>query len=617
MRLNTKALINCSLTLFLLYPLMALPDTAGKPVTAHAVAMHGDIKYPPNFTHFEYVNPDAPKGGKIKLGAIGTFDSLNPFIPKGQRGDGIGMIYDTLTRASSDEPFTEYGLLAQSIELPEDRSWVTFHLNPKARFHDGKAITAEDVVFTFELLRSKGHPIYKATYADVLKAEALSTLSVKFTFKNAQNPELALVVGQLAVLPKHFWKDRDFEKASLEVPLGSGPYRIKKVDPGHSLSFERVDNYWAKDLAVNKGMYNFDIVQFDYYRDTDVAVEAIKAGEYDYRYENSSKSWATSYNNVNPLFKKWEPHDASPTGMQGFIFNVRNPLFADPRVRKALNYAFDFEWTNKNIFYDAYTRTDSYFSNSELASSELPTGRELEILQPYRKRLPASVFTEAFKPPVTDGTGRPRQNLRIAKELLTQSGWVIKDHKLVNEKTGQPFSFEVLLYSPAFERIVNPFIKNLSRLGIHAEIRMVDTSQYLNRTRNFEFEMLVWVFGQGLSPGNEQRAYWHSTSADIDASRNLIGIKNPVIDDLIELIIKAPNREELVYRTRALDRVLLHNYFVIPHYHNRTHRIAYWDKFNRPKLSPKYDQTYQTGLFTWWIDTDKQANLDKQRNSSN
>ncbi|MFQ5619895.1 MAG: extracellular solute-binding protein [Rhodospirillales bacterium] len=578
----------------------------------HAIAMYGDPKYGPDFKHFDYVNPDAPKGGEVKLAAIGTFDNLNPYILKGVAAAGLGGLFETLLTNSDDEPFTEYGHLAESIEMPEDRSWVAFTLRKEARWHDGKPVTPEDVIFSLEILKTKGQPFFRFYFANVKKAEKTGPRTVKFTFSGGENRELPLIIGQLPVLPRHFWEGRDFAKTILEPPLGSGPYRIKAFEAGRSITYERIKDYWAADLPVNKGRNNFDIIRYDYYRDTTVALEAFKGGEYDFRQENVSKNWATAYDSPAiraGLIKKVEIRHQRPTGMQAFVFNIRRPLFKDPRVRRALAYAFDFEWTNKNLFYGQYTRTKSYFSNSELASRGLPGPDELKILKPLRGRIPDEVFTKAYEPPSTDGSGNIRRNLRKALKLLKDAGWVIKEGRLVHAKTGKPFTFEILLSQPTWERIALPFKRNLKRLGIDARVRTVDSAQYQRRTEDFDFDMIVDVFGQSLSPGNEQREMWGSKAADRPGSRNTIGIRSDAIDKLVDLVIAAPDRKSLTARTRALDRVLLWGHYLIPHWHIQSFRVAYWDKFGRPAVTPKYN----LGFDTWWIDAGKNVALVERR----
>lgn len=583
--------------------------TAAPVTTAHGLAMHGDLKYPATFTHFEYVNPDAPKGGSVTLSGYGTFDSFNPHIVKGDAEANLGLIYDSLTTPSSDEPFSVYGLIAEKIETPADRSWVIFHLNPKARFHDGKPVTADDVVFTFNTLVEKGKPFYRAYYADVTQVEALDSQRVKFTGRDGKNRELPLILGGLVVLPKHHWEGRDFSASSLDIPLGSGPYRLKSFDAGKTAVYERVKDYWAADLPTRKGFFNFDTINVEYYREDTVLLEAFKGGRYDYREENSSKRWATEYTGApfeqGQIIKEEIAHQ-NPTGMQAFVMNTRRDPFKDARVREALDYAFDFEWTNKQLFYDAYKRTHSFFSNSDLASSGLPEGRELALLEPYRDDLPKELFTQPYHTPTTDGSGNNRQNIRKAIALLKDAGWEYQGTTLVNAATSQPLTFEILLYSKDFERVALPFVKNLKKLGIDASARIVDTTNYVRIIRDFDFDMIIGGFAQTNSPGNEQRDYWFSQFADHKGSQNLIGVKDPIVDTLIEKLVSAESREELVAACRALDRVLLWNHYVIPQWHINTHRIAYWNRFARPAVAPLYGDT---GFWTWWLDPAKAAPL--------
>jgi microcin C transport system substrate-binding protein len=579
----------------------------------HGVAMHGDLKYPAGFKHFQYVNPAAPKGGEVRLGAIGTFDTLNPYTLKGVGALGLGEVFETLMINSADEPFSEYGLVAESIEMPADRTWVAFTLRPEARFHDGSAITADDVVWTFETLKTKGHPFFRSYYAQVAKAEKTGDRKVKFTFARGDNRELPLIVGQMPVLSRAYWSTRDFEKTTLEPPLGSGPYRIDAVDPGRSITYRRVPTHWAAKLPVNVGRDNFDVIRFDYYRDSTVALEAFKAGQFDFRQENVAKNWATAYTGPavsQNLIRKEQIRNEVPTGMQAYVLNARRPVFKDPRVRQALAHAFDFEWANKQLFYGAYVRTRSFFSNSELAARGGPDPEELKVLEPFRGKVPEEVFTKAYEPPVTDGSGNVRDNLRQALALLNAAGWSVKGQKLVNAQ-GEPMEFEILGNDPSFERIHLPFAKNLERLGITARVRTVDTAQYQNRLDGFDFDVTVAVWPQSLSPGNEQRDMWHSAVADTPGSRNLAGIKDPAVDKLIDLVIAAPDRASLVARTRALDRVLLWGHHVIPHWHIQAWRVAYWDKFSRPPVAPKY----ALGFDTWWVDARKDTELVRRKSS--
>lgn len=578
----------------------------------HAIAMHGEPKYGPGFKNFDYADPDAPKGGDVRLAAIGTFDNLNPYILKGVAAVGLGGLFETLMTSSDDEAFTKYGLLAESIEVPDDRSWAAFTLRAEARWHDGRPVTPEDVIWSLETLKTKGHPFYRTYFANIAKAERTGERSVRFTFSGGENRELPLIAGELPILPRHYWEGREFGKTTLKPPLGSGPYRVKSLDPGRSITYERIKDYWGAEIPVNKGRNNFDTIRYDYYRDTTVALEAFKSGGYDFRIENTSKDWATAYDAPpvrQGLIKLEEIRHQRPTGMQAFVFNTRREIFRDPRVRRALAFAFDFEWSNKNLFYGQYTRTESYFSNSELASTGLPGPEELKILEPLRGQIPDQVFTETYKPPASDGSGNIRRNLRQGLSLLKQAGWVFKDRKLVKAETGLPFSFEILLSQPVWERIALPFVKNLERFGIEARVRTVDAAQYQKRTENFDFDMTVDVFGQSLSPGNEQRDLWGSEAAGRQGSRNTIGIRDEAVDRLIELVISAPDRDSLIHRTRALDRVLLWGHYLIPHWHIRSFRVAYWDKFGRPPTNPKYD----LGFDTWWIDETKVAALAERR----
>ncbi len=536
----------------------------------HAVTLYNEPpKYPADFQHFDYVNPDAPKGGTFRQAGFGGFDSLNPFISKGVAADDIGLIYDTLAKQGLDEPFTEYGLIAGKIEKAPDNSWVRFYLRPEARFHDGHPVRAEDVVFSFQTLMKSGSPLFRGYYSDVDQVIAEDPLRVLFTFKHTSNRELPLILGQLTVLPKHWWENRDFGKGNLEIPLGSGPYKVSEVKAGRSVRYERVKDYWGKDLPVNRGFYNFDTMTTDYYRDNTVALEALKAGQFDYWQEMSAKNWANAYNTPSVtegrLIKEQIPN-GNPTGMQGFVFNLRRPVFQDVRVRQALSLLLDFEWTNKQLFNGAYARTRSYFENSEMAATGLPDQDQLAILDPFRGNIPDQVFSEAFQNSVCDGSGMIRAQQRKAYQLLQEAGWRIVDDKMV-DTTGKPVSIEFLLAQTEFERVLLPFKRNMSDLGIDLVIRRVDVSQYINRVRSRDFDMVVGSFPQSNSPGNEQREFWKSESADKPGSRNYMGLKDPVVDQLVEDLINADSRKSLVAHTRALDRVLHWGYYVIPNWH--------------------------------------------------
>ena len=594
----------------LLLTLLILPLAAHAQTPQYGIAMHGDLKYAPDFKHLEYTNPDAPKGGTLKLYSIGTFDSLNPFVIKGSSAAGLvylgqSMIYDSLMEQSQDEPFSMYGLLAESIERPESNDWVAFTLRKEAKWADGQPVTPDDVIWTFNTLMEHGMPFFKAYYGDVTKVEKTSSRRVKFTLAHKDNAELPLIIAQLPVLPKHYWtaEGRSFTGNALAPVLGSGPYKIGRVVPGRSIEYIRDPNYWGRDLPINKGKFNFDKITFDYYKDQNVALEAFFAGEYDYRMENTAKLWATAYNAApvrDGRIIKEEISHGRPAGMQGFLYNIRRHVFQDMRVREALGYAFDFEWSNKQFAYGSYTRTNSYFENSELgAPDHPPEGRVKKILEQYKDKIPQSVFTDRPQPSLSEGDGNMRANLRRAMTLLDEAGYKLgKDGIRVHEKTGRRLSFEIADSSPMFERWVLPFISNLRKIGVEAKFRVLDTAQYQNRMNDFDFDMTIGTIPQSDSPGNEQRDFWGSAKADMKGSRNYIGIKDPVIDDLIEKIIRAPNRDELVALCQALDYVLLSGHYVIPQWHSNKFNVAYAKKLAHPQilspLTPGVDDT-------WWV----------------
>lgn len=569
----------------------------------HAMTLYDEApKYPSDFSHFDYSNPDAPKGGTLRLAGLNGFDSLNPFIPKGNAADRIGLLYDTLTYHSADEPFTEYGLLAERIEKANDNSFVRFYLNPKARFNDGEPVTAEDVLFTFNTLVEKGHPLYRHYYADVAAVVVENPLQVRFDFKHNNNRELPLILGQLQILPKHWWAERDFTKTSLDAPLGSGPYQLSRVEAGRSLRYERVKDWWAEDLPIARGLYNFDTIQIDYYRDMSVALEAFKAGQFDFNLEYSAKDWATGYE--SPALRSGEIiqtaiKNHNPVGMQGFTFNIRRAVFQDRRVREAIGLLFDYEWTNKQLFYSSYIRTHSFFENSELAARGLPSAEELELLEPLRGSIPDQVFTQVFKTPISDGSGIIRERRLEAWRLLQDAGYRIENDRMVNAE-GEPLAFEFIIAQANLERVLLPFKRNLAELGIEMTIRRTDVSQYINRMRSRDFDMTSSIWSQSNSPGNEQRDFWHSSSVDNPGSRNFIGLQDPAIDSLVEGLINAPSRASLITHARALDRVLLWGHYVIPNYYTDSWRIAYWQHLAQPKVAPLYDY----GLMTWWIKPD-------------
>jgi microcin C transport system substrate-binding protein len=577
-------------------------------VKVKAFAHFDQPKYQDGFDHLDYVNPNAPKGGALRQAAIGTFDTLNPFILKGTAASGSGLIYDTLMYQSEDEPFSAYGLVAEYMEVPEDRSWVTFHLNPAARFHDGHPITADDVVWTFNTLMEKGHPFYKSYYGGVDRVEKRDKRAVKFIFKAGRdNRELPLILGQLAILPQHYWHAQakagaPFEKTTLTPPLGSGPYQIDTIKPGDRISYSRVKDYWAKDLPIMKGRYNFDRMEFIYFRDSTAALEAFKKGLLDFQHETTAKTWATGYDfpaRTQGNVKTEVIRHHLPTGMQGFYMNLRRPIFQDPRVRRAMILAFDFEWSNKALFFGQYKRAYSYFSNSDMAATGIPDAAERDILQPFQKQLPPKLFTTPYPLPKTRGDGDNEDQLWQALELLEAAGWHINNDtlKLENTTTKEPFQFEIMLVNPAFERVVLPYVKKMNDvLGTDITVRMVDSAQYQKRMETFDFDMIVHVVGQSLSPGNEQMDFWHSSRADMAGSRNILGLKNPVVDALVARIIAAKNRQTLTTATKALDRVLLWGDYVVPHWYFQGFRVAYWKHLHHPDITPKYG----LGLDTWW-----------------
>ena len=574
----------------------------------HALTLYGDPKYPADFTNFDYVNPDAPKAGQIRLAAIGTYDNLNPFILKGVAAAGSLLLYNRLCTKSKDEPFTEYGQLAQSMQMPSDRSWVIFELHPEARWHDGIPVSAADVIFSFKTLTTQGIPFFRTFYADVDTVFAIDERRVKFQFKEGTNREMPLIVGQLRILPAHYWQDRDFGATTLEPPLGSGPYKIADFEPGRSITYERVEEYWGRDIPVHKGRHNFDVIRYEYYRDRNVAIEAFKAGEYDYRSLGNSKEWATDYEGFTPIAEGRMVKEAIPhqliRGMSGFAFNTRRKKFKDRRVRRALAYAYDFEWTNKQLFYGLFDRSRSYWGNAALGSAGLPVGRELEILEKYRGRIPEEIFTAAYIPPTTDGSGQNRTNLRSAKKLLAEAGWSVVNGALTHAESGEVMRFEFLLGSSTHERVLGPVVQNLERLGIAATVRTVDAAQYQHRVKDFDYDIISASWRQTLSPGNEQRNFWSSKASQSHGSRNYAGVSDPVVDELIERQIAAPDRETQVAITRALDRVLLWGHYVIPGSHSSTYRMAYWNKFSH------LPEPARNGLGfpdTWWWDADKAA----------
>ena len=589
---------------------------SASPAWRHGLSLFGSVKYPAGFKHFDYVNPDAPKGGTVRQIAVGTFDNFNLVVSgvKGAIAGSIGLIYESLTTPAFDEVSTEYGALAETVSYPDDYSWVIYRLRADARWHDGKPVTPEDVVYSLDTFK-KYHPQYAAYYRHVVKAEKTGERDVRFTFDAPGNRELPQIVGQLIVLPKHWWEGtnasgakRDVSATTLEPPLGSGPYRIKSFEPGRTIVFERVKDHWGRDTNVYVGRNNFDELRYDYFRDTTVALEAFKGDQVDWRTENSAKNWATAYDfpavkDKRVIVEKF-PNRSSGI-MQAFAPNIRREKFSDPRVRRALNLAFDFEEMNKQIFFGQYSRISSYFDGTELASSGLPQGAELAILETVRDQVPPEVFTTAYTNPVGGDPQAVRSNLREALKLLKAAGYEVRDRKLVDARSGAPFTIELLSNDASFERVLLFYKPSLERLGIDVSVRTIDPTQYENRLRNWDFDIVVASWAESLSPGNEQREFWGSHAADVPGSRNIIGIKNPAIDKLIERVIFTRDRADLVAATRALDRVLLWNHYVVPQWNYPFIRTARWDRFGRPEKMPDYIQPGFPSI--WWYDAAKAA----------
>ncbi len=588
----------------------AMPATATE-TASHGLSAFGELKYGPDFKHFDYVNPDAPKGGRLsQIGPAGliTFDSFNPFILRGDAAQGLELLFDSLMVRANDEPDAVYGLLARSATVAPDRRSVTFDLRPEAKFSDGSPVTAQDVVFSFVTLKEKGHPQYRIAMRDVVRAEAEGDHRVRYDFKGENLRDLPLIVATLPVLSKAYYATRSFEQTTLEPPLGSGPYLLSEFKQGTFTTFKRRQDYWARDLPVNRGRYNFDEVRYEYFRDRTAQLESLKAGAYDLREEFTSKDWATAYN--IPHVKDGRMllltlPDESPSGAQGFFINTRLAKFSDPRVRKALDYAFDYEWTNSNLFYSLYKRTASYFENSDLKATGKPSAEELALLEPFRAQLPPEVFGEPYVSPVSDGSGSDRRLLREAARLLNEAGWELKGNRRVN-KAGETLDIEFLIYEPTFERVLGPYEKNLRALGIGTSIRRVDPAQYERRVKAFDFDIVTQRYVMRLTPGVELFNFFGSDAAATDGSFNLAGIKSPVVDALAAKVMEAGSRRELVTATRALDRVLRAGHYWVPHWYKASHNIAHWNKFDRPAIKPKYDRGI---VDTWWYDAEKAAKL--------
>lgn len=582
---------------------------------SHGLSTFGELKYPPDFQHFDYVNPDAPKGGEMRTWALQSFDNFNPLILRGNLAALTSLTYDSLMTRADDEPDALYGLIAESVERPEDLSWVAFNLNPQARWHDGTPITAEDVIFTFEAIREKGHPSLQLLFSDLETVTAEGAHRVVFTLAPSESRrDLPLAIAAQPIMSKAWFEGRDFAATTMDPPLGSGPYRVGRIDQGRSITYERDPGYWAADLPANRGRYNFDRVRIEYFRDRDIAQQALFAGEFDWRVVNVARDWATGFEGRPPVqaghVKRIELPDNTPSGVQGLFLNTRRDKLADPRVREALNLAFDFEWMNQSLFYGIYTRMGSMFENSDLRHAGPPDSAELALLEPFRGQIPDEVFEKPYSNPVHGDARATRANLRQAQQLLEQAGWQVRDGKLVDARTGAPFTLEFLLYESLYSRVLNPYIQNLKRLGIEASIRVVDVASFENRVREYDYDAIVRRFAQPMTPGVEQRNIWTSRAADMIGSLNFAGIRSPAVDALVEEIVRAQDRDTLATAVSALDRVLMWGHYAVPQFYSGKFRLAYWDRFGRPEVQPEYG----LGLVdTWWIDPEKDAKLPLRR----
>jgi len=590
--------------ILLLCSMFVLPLCLVAPVlAAHGISIDGTLKYPAGFRQFDYTDAKAKKGGNLVLHGLGSFDKMNPFTLKGAEPEGLNLlVFETLATPSLDEPFAAYGLIARDIELAADKLSVTYTINERARFSDGTPVTPADVKFSLDTLKSAvAHPFYQSYFQDISRAEVLDAHRVRFRFAR-RNRELHMIASGMPIFSKKFYGKYPFDAATLTPPIGSGPYLVEEVNPGKSITYRRNPDYWGRDLNVRRNMFNFDRITYKYYKDQIVSVEAFKAHDFDFMDINIAKQWARDL--TGPKFddgrivKRLLAHHNN-AGMQGFVMNIRRPLFKDRRVRQALSLAFDFEWANATLFFSQYDRCNSFFSNSPLAAHGLPTGLELDYLTPFKGQLPDDVFTKPLTPAATTPPDSLRSNLRKAQKLLTEAGWTIKNGALVNRE-GTAFNFDIMLVSPSFERVIAPYAQNLAKLGITATYRTIDPALYLRRFNSFDFDMTVNVFGQSQSPGNEQRDYWHSSAADREGSRNIIGIKNPAVDSLVDRIIYAERQEEITAACRALDRVLWHNHYVVPNWYLSKHRVAYWNIFAQPKTLPLYYSPDQA-IATWWM----------------
>jgi len=611
MKFPMRVIVSLSLSLLACNALSADVTKEVNVIKSHAFAEHGEPKYPADFSHFDYVNPNAPKGGELLLATTGTYDSFNRYASRGDAEINSEAFYDPLMIGSDDELGVVYPLIAESLEYPEDYTWVVFNLNPKARFQDGEPITSADVVFTFNKFMQQGVPFVKNYYKGVQEVTALNPHKVKFSFSES-NRDYISALASFKILPKQYWGERDFSQPLNEPPLGSGAYTVSDYKMGQSATYELIDDYWAAELPSRKGLQNFKRIRYDYYRDDTVSLEAFKAGEYDFRQENVAKQWAEGYKvpavKNGTIVKEQLQHEI-PQPMQAFVFNTQREPFKDRRVRQALNYLLDFEWLNKNLFYSSYTRNSSYFENTSYKAQGKPEGLELEILSQYKEQLPAEVFGAIWRPNKTQGDGNIRSEMRQALNLLKEAGWELKDQKLSHVKTGKPFSFEMLLYTPTMERVVLPFKRNLERIGIELNIRMVDSSQYLNRLRTRDFDITAQGYSALPYPSSNMKLAWHSEY--IDSTYNQAGVSSPVIDALLQQIEKSQQDEERLQALgHAFDRIALWGFYVIPQWHSKSFRIAYWNKFSRPDTRPKY----AIGIDSWWYDAAKAGALTRKSN---
>lgn len=599
-----KFVLGCTLS-------MAAQLSLAEVIETQVLVGFGEAKYQEDFTHFDYVNPHAPKYGSVTFGQVGTYDSFNRFGSRGVSAAGIGEIYDSLMFSPSDEIDAYYPLIAERVRYSDDYSWIEIDINPKARFHDGKPITAHDVEFTYKKFVAEGVPQYKVYYQDIKSVVAKNERTVRVDMNKPNREKMFRFAQTTQVLPKHYWQDKNLSEPLSTPPVGSSAYKVIDYKSGQSVTYQLAEDYWAKDLPVNVGRDNFKTVTYDYYRDDTVMLEAFKAGEFDIRIENVAKFWANSYNGVNfdkGYIVKEEITHERPANTQAFVFNIQKPMFSDPKVRQALTYAMDFEWMNKNLFYNQYTRTRSYFQNTEYEATGLPSEKELQVLTPYKEALPPSLFTDEFQPPVTDGSGRIRSQMRSAFKLLKEAGWELQDKVMTNKATGEAFSFELLIYSPTTERIAIPVQKNLKRMGIEMKIRTVDTTQYIKRLRDRDFDMVSSSYSANPYPGPNLLIAWNSNY--IDSTYNTAGVMDPVVDDLTNKIAQSQqDPEALLTLGKALDRVLQWNYYIIPQWHLSKYRVAMWDKFERPDVMPKYD----LGQDTWWVSQEKSKKLPEKR----